>query len=29
MLDNTTELDEKVNPDDLIYRYKGKTPMKI
>ena len=29
MLDDTTELDEKVNPDDSIYRYKGKTPIKI
>ena len=26
MLDDITELDEKVNRDDLIYRYKGKTP---
>ena len=25
MLDDTTELDEKVSRDDLIYRYKGKT----
>ena len=25
MLDDTTELDEKANLDDLIYRYKGKT----
>ena len=25
MLDDTTELDKKVNRDDLIYRYKGKT----
>ena len=26
MLDDITELDEKVNRDDLIYRCKGKTP---
>ena len=26
MLDDITELDEKANRDDLIYRYKGKTP---
>ena len=26
MLDDITELDEKVNRDDLIYRYKGKIP---
>ena len=25
-LDEITELDKKVNYDDLIYRYKGKTP---
>ena len=25
-LDEITKLDEKVNLDDLIYRYKGKTP---
>ena len=25
-LDEITELDKKVNHDDLIYRYKGKTP---
>ena len=25
MLDDTTELDEKANLDDLMYRYKGKT----
>ena len=25
-LDEITKLDEKVNPDDLIYRYKDKTP---
>ena len=25
-LDEITKLDEKVNHDDLIYRYKGKTP---
>ena len=25
-LDDITKLDEKVNRDDLIYRYKGKTP---
>ena len=24
-LDEITRLDEKVNPDNLIYRYKGKT----
>ena len=27
-LDDITELDKKVNLDDLIYRYKGKTLMK-
>ena len=26
ILDEITELDKKVNPDNLIYRYKGKTP---
>ena len=26
MLDDITELDEKVNRDDLTYRYKGNTP---
>ena len=26
MHDDITELDQKVNGDDLIYRYKGKTP---
>ena len=26
MLDDITELDEKGNRDDLIYRYKRKTP---
>ena len=26
MLDDITELEEKVNRDDLTYRYKGKTP---
>ena len=25
-LDETTEIDEKVNHDDLVSRYKGKTP---
>ena len=25
-LDEIAKLDEKVNHDDLIYRYKGKTP---
>ena len=28
MLDDITEVDEKANRDDLIYRYKGKTPDK-
>ena len=26
ILDEITELDKKVNPDNLIYRYNGKTP---
>ena len=26
MLDDIIELGEKINRDDLIYRYKGKTP---
>ena len=26
ILDEITELDKNVNPDNLIYRYKGKTP---
>ena len=25
-LDEITKLDEKFNPDDLLYRYKGKAP---
>ena len=25
--DEITELDKKINLDDLIYRYKGKTPV--
>ena len=29
MLDDITTLDEKVNCDDLIYRYKGKTSDEI
>ena len=28
MLNEITELDQKVNPDDLVYRYKDKTPDK-
>ena len=28
MLNEITELDKKVNPDDLVYRYKDKTPDK-